>query len=408
MSILEGTVFLLLLLLALPGFCKRIRRPGLLYPLYIIAGAGCGAFMNADTITTWREIGQFGFILLLFSVGLEVELPERRESLIAVKRGIAWMALLALPVVTALVWLDFGYMQSAVAAAALSSTSVGMAYALWKHNDFASAENARDYLQWMVAIEVISIIFLALAGPVISGVAWWITLLHVVGLLTAAAGAAYVALRWVPLLGTAVHRGLALDVPVLVLVLFALCALGGRLGLSAPKTAFVLGLFISRSTDEEANLSHKLEPLRDRMFVPVFFFGLGTLVDFKELASLAGFGALCAGGLLFAYRRLLYGTFFSRFFGGRVEEHAISAPVLTISAVAVDVLVHSGAPSNLLTWTLAASITLTLCAAFNPVQDNRRLVEMDPVLAAPEAVNNLEDQYEELDYEQQHEDEDKR
>ena len=87
MTILEGAILLLLMLLALPDFCRRIERPGLLYPLYIVAGIAAGAFMDAHTRDAWREIGQFGFVLLLFSVGLEIELPQRRETLAALRRA---------------------------------------------------------------------------------------------------------------------------------------------------------------------------------------------------------------------------------------------------------------------------------------------------------------------------------
>ena len=65
-----------------------------------------------------------------------------------------------------------------------------------------------------------------------------------------------------------------------ILLSVAVAAVGYLLGCVAT------GLFISRATDQEAQLSHRLEPLRDRLFVPVFFFSLGTLVEPRLMLTL--------------------------------------------------------------------------------------------------------------------------
>lgn len=64
--------------------------------------------------------------------------------------------------------------------------------------------------------------------------------------------------------------------------------------------------------------------------------------------------------------------------------------MLTIAAVAVGSWPRRGVSSNLIAWTLAASLTLTLCAAFNRRAKGRRLVDYELPLAAPEAIAALE------------------
>ncbi len=389
MTLLEGTVFLLLLLLSLPGLCRRYRRPGLLYPAYIVAGAIAGAFMREAVIDSWREFGELGFILLLFSVGLEVELPERRDSWIALRRALAWMAPQAALITGALVYAGLPVAPSLGAATALSSTSVGMAYVLWKHHHFPTDKARKTFLEWMVATEVVTIVLLATMGPVIEGAAWWLALLKFGGLLCAAAMAAYIAMRVVPRFAEALKRGVKVDTPLLVLALFAICAVGNRLGLSAPKTAFVLGLFISRSTGEEVELNHRLEPLRDRMFVPVFFFGLGTLLRVEYLKTWPFYAAIVAGLALYGLRRAIFGQFFAKRFAVEANAHGIAAPMLTMGAVAVDILHRSGASPRLVAWTLTASIVLSLCPAFRSASGEPGLSTYEPTMAAPEAMSEL-------------------
>jgi len=385
MTILEGAVLLLLLLLALPDFCRRIERPGLLYPLYIVAGIAAGAFMSGEVRTVWREIGQFGFVLLLFSVGLEIELPQRRETIDAVRRAALWMAW-QLPLLAGLGWLAGApWPHACVAAIALASTSVGMAYPLWLNHRFPDSATRRRFLEWIVAAEVLSILLLAAAGPVLGGAVWWKVALKILGLLAAAVLAAFAAVRGAPHLTRWLTAGLKMQVHFLVLAIFAIAAVGERLGLSAPKTAFVLGLFVSRATDEEVQLNRHLEPLRDRLFVPVFFFGLGTLVEPRLMLTWVFPIAIGSGLLLFILRQVSYHWVFSRALGTSTSAHVVAAPMLTIGAVAVEVLADAGADQRTITWVLAASLSLTLAAAFTRIGHGITLAESEPTMAAPQA-----------------------
>lgn len=389
MTILEATVLLLVLLLGLPDFCRRIRRPGLLYPAYILAGVVAGAVMQEETIAVWREIGRFGFILLLFSVGLEIELPGKRETLDALRRGGLWMAW-QMPLLAGLAWASgVPPGESIVVALALASTSVGMAFHLWETHPFPNRASRTLYLEWIVAIEVIAILGLAAAGPVLGGAAWWIVSLKLAGVVGAAVLAALLAVRGAPNLVRWLERGLHLQVHFVILVIFAIAALGERLGLSAPKTAFVLGMFISRSTHEEADLNRRLEPIRDRLFVPVFFFGLGTLVQPRMFLSLVFAGAVVAAVLMFFLRRLVFRATLAPVFRVGAGAHVISLPVLTIAAVAVEVLALNGGSATAITWTLAAGLCLTLIAAVAPVAELAPLARTEPAAAAPEAWEDV-------------------
>jgi Kef-type K+ transport system membrane component KefB len=389
MTLLEGSIILILLLLAMPGVCRRMGRPGLLYPAYIIAGALAGVAIPENVTEVWRQLGQLGFILLLFSVGLEIELPERRNSFIALRRALFWMLAQIVVIGGGLVLLGIRPLEASVAATALSSTSVGMSFVLWSHHRFASQRSAKAFLEWLVAIEVISMLFFASVGPVLEGVPWWLALLRFCGLLLAAGLAVWAALRIVPRFAEKISQGLKIEVPLLILFLFVICAIGDRLGLSAPKTAFVLGLFVSRSTDAEVALNHRLEPLRDHMFVPVFFFGLGTLLRIETVWNWQFAMAIVAGLLFYGLRYLLYGAFFAKAFETKPQAHSIAAPMLTLAAVAIEVMVQAKASPQLVSWTLASSLSLSLFAAFRGHTPDHLLVEYETSMISPGALEIL-------------------
>lgn len=391
MTILETAVFLIVLLMALPDFCRRIHRPGLIYPLYIVAGIVAGAFMGDEVRGVWREIGQFGFILLLFSVGLEIELPEKRESLVALRRGALWLAW-QIPFLMGMAYfVGVPLGEGFVAAVALGSTSVGMAFHLWTRYPFIDNTSRKEYLEWIVAVEVISILLLAVAGPVLQGAVWWRVALQFTGLVAAVVVAAFLAVHGAPRVVGLITRGLHVQVHFLILLLFGVAALGERLGLSAPKTAFVLGMFISRSTTEEAALNERLEPIRDRMFVPVFFFGLGTLVEPRLLLSTVVPLSIAAGVLLFGARKLAYRFFLAKALRTGDGAHVLAAPMLTIAAVAVEVLARAGASDRVITWTLSGGLCLTMIASFYRVGPGEtRVSEIEPEVAAPEAWEQTE------------------
>src|SRR5579862_4576449 len=75
MTTIEMIVAMIIAILVLPHLCQMIRRPALLYCSYLLLGVVLGLFLKSDTRFMFEEIGRVGFILLLFLIGLEIELP---------------------------------------------------------------------------------------------------------------------------------------------------------------------------------------------------------------------------------------------------------------------------------------------------------------------------------------------
>jgi Kef-type K+ transport system membrane component KefB len=76
---IELLVALLLLVMAVPDLCIWMGRPALAYPAFVCFGVVVGPFLRPEVASMIREAGEIGFVLLLFEVGLEIDLPIWRK-----------------------------------------------------------------------------------------------------------------------------------------------------------------------------------------------------------------------------------------------------------------------------------------------------------------------------------------
>lgn len=133
MSNIEFIICLLLLFMAVPDMCRKLGRPALAFSMFVILGIALGPVANVPVVNLLHQAGQVGFLLLLFEVGLEIDLPPWRQFMRPLRRAAAW-AVLQYPVVFALaLFVGLDWLQALVAAAALTACSVGMAHPAWEH-----------------------------------------------------------------------------------------------------------------------------------------------------------------------------------------------------------------------------------------------------------------------------------
>ena len=81
------------------------------------------------------------------------------------------------------------------------------------------------------------------------------------------------------------------------LLVLAVCAIGERLGLPGPKTAFFLGLFMSRVEHNGKHLEEYLAPISQRFLIPIFFVALGMQIPINLLFSKAAAAGRGRGGV---------------------------------------------------------------------------------------------------------------
>lgn len=382
MNNIEILVCLLLLFMAVPDLCRKLGRPALAYAGFVLFGLLLAPVMNPEVSAMLRGAGRIGFLLLLFEVGLEIELPPWRDLLPPLRFALPW-ALLQYPLIFIVAYLvGLGPVASLLAAATLTGCSVGMAHVAWKHHPGLSDTERPFVLRVMITLEMFTILLLAVASPALGKGLHWLIPLKLIGSLTVIYLVARFARHVMFLFETVLQRATQWRTHLLVLLVLAICALGERLGLSGAKTAFFLGLFMSRVAHDGKGLEEFIAPVSRQFLIPLFFISLGMAVDSRMLVSWTGLLAVGTAGLLLGLRQM----FHRRWFKLAHQETAflLLCPNLTVVALGASVMIETEAvPTEHATWLLLTGSFLTIAtvavlppnpdAQANPLPTSTRL-----------------------------------
>ncbi len=336
MQPIEILVFLILMFMSVPDLCRWLRRPALAYPIFVAAGLLFSPFADHDVRVTFEQVGQLGFLLLLFEVGLEIELPPFREFRPALQRALGW-ALLQYPVILCLAdlaGLQFG--GGLLACAAVTGCSVGMGHAAWKAYPGLDDTRRHEILLLMLALEISAIVLLSGESAIYEeGLS-----LRVLAVLVGVGVVIHLISRF------ARHLEFVFELILknttrwrmhfIVLAVFLVCAVGQRLGLASTKTAFFLGLFMSRIRHRGRHLDDFIAPISRGFLIPVFFFSLGLQIEWRFLFSTVGLLALGSAALLLGWRMVIHRRILPT--GGDERSFLLLCPNLTVAALAAHVL----------------------------------------------------------------------
>ena len=360
MTSIELLVVLLLLVMAVPDVCTWLRRPALAYPAYVCFGLVVGPLIRPEVGSLLREAGEIGFVLLLFEVGMEIDIPIWRELGRPLRYLLRWLLpqypfLLALSRLAGLPWLE-----SFVAAAALSACSVGMAHAAWKEYPGLEGAARPFVLHVMVLLEVLAVVLLAVETAVLGHTPTWLVGAKLAGMALVIYTCSRIGVHVTKVLQTVLQRTTRWRLHFVTLLVLAVCAVGERFGLSGPKTAFFLGLFSSRVRHKGRNLEDYMAPISRRFLIPLFFTSLGTQVPLGELISSTGLLAVASGGLIIVGRHFLHERFAPT--GGDENTYLLLCPNFTLVALAANSLLLQSQEPDMGAWVLITGLVMTIFA----------------------------------------------
>lgn len=360
MNHIETLICLLLLFMGVPDLCRRVlKRPALIYSVFVIFGFVLGPIVDDNVATMLKQAGRVGFLLLLFEVGLEINLPKIRELIPPLKTAVKW-ALLQYPVILALGHVSgLDVQQSVFAAAALTGCSVGMGYHAWKNYTGLSPETRLQILRVMVMLEMLAIVLLSLETVTLEKGFGWMVFLKLAGIIVVLVLISRCAIYVEEIFEEIIARTTHWRVHLLVLLVLVICAVGERLGLSDAKTAFFLGLFMSRTRHEGNKLEELIAPISQRLLIPIFFFSLGLSVSWGMFFSWTGILAMSTGFLLIGYRLVIQRHLVKT--GGPEDSYLLFCPNLTMAALAASVLFNQGS-RELAAWILMAGLFISVPA----------------------------------------------
>lgn len=367
MHSIEIIVALLLVFMAVPDGCRWLRRPALIYPAFVVIGLLLRPLASDDVATMIREAGQIGFLLLLFEVGLEIDLPRPRE----LARPGVWVAkwiLVQYPLVLACARLaGLDWTEAFVAAAALTGCSVGMAHGAWKQHTGLDPAARTFALHVMVLLEVVAIVLLSVETSALAHTAAWLVALKLAGIGLVVFLVSRTAVHAERMFRVTLARTTQWRVHFVVLLVLLVCAVGERLGLAGAKTAFFLGLFMSRVQHEGKTLEDYLAPLSRRFLIPLFFVALGMQIPLYLILSPVSLYAAGTAGLLLGGREILHRRWLR--LGGTGDTYLLLCPNLTMVALAATAMLGAGIAPAIAAWVVLTGLFLTIAsiAALPPV-----------------------------------------
>jgi Kef-type K+ transport system membrane component KefB len=360
MNEVHAVIILLLLFMAVPDLCRKIRRPALTYAAYVVFGVVLAPLLHADVTTMLAQAGNVGFLLLLFEVGMEIELP-RLHRLMRSLRDALLLVLIQVPLVLGVAHAaGFHLFQSLLAGAALTGCSVGMAYAAWKSYPGLRDLARKRLLRTMVALELLTILSLAVgSGALKDGVdlQFAATLVAIVALMFLIV---QMGPRLAPVFEWIITRTTHWRVHLLVLLILVVCSLGEWIGLDAPKTAFFLGLAMNQMRHRGMNLEEHMSPISQRFLIPLFFVALGLKIPWQEVFSMTGLLAFGTAGLLLGSRKFVCERLLN--LGGDWNSFLLLCPNLTMVALGASVLLDLPGAEGLATWLLLTGLFVTIPA----------------------------------------------
>ncbi len=365
---IEAFILVILMMMGLPDLLRRWRRSALLYPAYLLAGVVAGPLLTPDASRLLHEIGKFGFILMLFGIGLEIDLPggaQLRRGAAAAARWLApqyvvlFAAALALAIHAGRLPPDTAWRGATVASLALAGCSISIAFPAWLSLRGMKPGEKADLLYMMVCVEVATILLLSPASFLLGRGGWIELVLQLAGMVAAVALVWWGAGRLPGRMHGIFQRMAQWQVHFIVLFVFVFAAVGGRLGLSPAKAAFFLGLGMSRVTREGWAIDHHLRPLGQRLLVPVFLVSLGSHLPLRIDALPALGAALATAALLMAMRSILYRRWVAP--GSSAPgAHWLAGPNLTMVAIAVSLSQEAGAHALLTEWAAFTGLCVTV------------------------------------------------
>ena len=293
------TLLLILLLLAasviVVTVCRRARLPPILGYLLVGIALGPHALRVVPDDAATRQLGEFGIVFLMFSIGLEFSLPQFRTMRRAVfGLGFAQVAITTAVSAVGAQLLGHGWKAGIVLGGALAMSSTAIVSKMLAERAELGTPHGRDAMGILLFQDLAVVAFLILI-PSLAG-----TGTDLGWALVAALVKAVIALALILFFGqrpmrawfriVARQRSPELFVLNVLLVTLGMAELTELAGLSLALGAFLAGMLISE-TEFRYQVEEDIKPFRD-VLLGLFFITIGMALDFGVVVRQLGWVVL--------------------------------------------------------------------------------------------------------------------
>jgi CPA2 family monovalent cation:H+ antiporter-2 len=289
------TLLLILLLLAasvvVVAICRAARLPPILGYLLVGIALGPHALAVVPDDAATRELGEFGIVFLMFSIGLEFSLPQLRAMRRAVfGLGAAQVAITTVAAMAVVQMLGYGWRAGIVLGGALAMSSTAIVSKMLAERSELGTPHGRDVMGILLFQDLAVVLFLILI-PSLAGSGEAMGSALAFALLKAMIALAIILFvgqrpmrAWFHVVAR--QRSPELFVLNVLLVTLGMAALTAMAGLSLALGAFLAGMLISE-TEYRYQVEEDIKPFRD-VLLGLFFITIGMMLDLRDAQMHAG------------------------------------------------------------------------------------------------------------------------
>jgi CPA2 family monovalent cation:H+ antiporter-2 len=271
--------------------CRLLRLPPILGYLTIGIAVGPRALGWVADTEAARNLGEFGIVFLMFSIGLEFSLAQLRAMRRAVfGLGLAQVAITTVAAMIVLYLVGYGWQTGLALGGALAMSSTAIVSKMLAERMELATPHGRDVMGILLFQDLAVVAFLIVLPSLGSSGGELAKALAIAGVKAALALALILYAGQKPMRAwfhlVARQRSSELFMLNLLLVTLGLAALTEFAGLSLALGAFLAGMLIAE-TEYRYQVEEDIKPFRD-VLLGFFFVTVGMALDLRVIALHAG------------------------------------------------------------------------------------------------------------------------
>ncbi|MCL1811723.1 MAG: cation:proton antiporter [Methanomassiliicoccaceae archaeon] len=307
-------------LLLVAGICsvifKKLKMPSIIGYLaagIILANYWVGESEETETIVS--ILSSMGLVLLMFCIGMELNLKKLRKSgAFAILVALIQLPLMIMGGYIFGLFMGWDTIQAILFGAIISGSSTAVVTAVLRDQGKLSKEDVETIILITVVEDVAQVIILSMASPLLVGsameldsIVWMLLIILIFMIAAVSIGILFVprALDWI---------GSKMPDEILLItslgMCFAMAMMSVWIGMSMAIGAFLMGVVVSQA-NSRGTIEHDVTPMKD-IFMAMFFISVGL-----EIVPSGIIGNIVLIMLIFmVYAFLKWGTVFLAYFIG--------------------------------------------------------------------------------------------
>jgi CPA2 family monovalent cation:H+ antiporter-2 len=316
---LEEATFLvnMTLLLLVAGICsvvfKKLKMPPIIG--YLVAGVILANYWigeSEDTETIVSILSSMGLVLLMFCIGMELNLKKLRKSgAFAIMVAMIQLPLMIIGGYLLGLMMGWSAVQAILFGAIISGSSTAVVTAVLRDQGKLSKDAIETIILITVVEDVAQVMVLSMTSPLLTGnamelnsIIWMLLIILIFMVVAVSVGLLFVprALDW-----------LSSKMPDEILLItslgmcFAMALMSVWVGMSMAIGAFLMGVVVSQA-NSRSTIEHDVTPMKD-IFMAMFFISVGLEISPRAmldnivliLVIFAIYATLKAGSVFLAY-----------------------------------------------------------------------------------------------------------